>query len=105
MNQKDYDILKQFAEKVRKQFPDARIWAFGSRARGLSSEYSDLDVCIALNNLDEAIDKMIINIAWEIGFNNDIVISTVSYSNYDFDNGPLTFSTFIKSILKNGIAA
>ncbi len=105
MKKKDTQILKLFAGTVRNKFPEARIWAFGSRVKGLATKYSDLDVCIVLDRLDESIDKIIMDIAWEIGFNNDIVISTVSYSKNDFEHGPLAYSSFVKSIIKNGIAA
>ncbi|MFH7244094.1 MAG: hypothetical protein ACHWZW_14735 [Spirulina sp.] len=34
MEIRDHQILKEFSANVRQQFPDAQIWAFGSRARG-----------------------------------------------------------------------
>ncbi len=105
MDKKDRAVLEQFAAAVRIDFPEAEIWAFGSRTRGAASEYSDLDVCIVVDNYNEAADKKIMEAAWEIGFNNDIVISTVAYSKEQFRNGALSSSPFVKSILAQGIAA
>ncbi len=105
MDKKDRAVLDQFAAAVRIDFPEAEIWAFGSRTRGVASEYSDLDVCIVVDNYNEAADKKIMEVAWEIGFNNDIVISTVAYSKEQFRNGALSSSPFVKSILAQGIAA
>ena len=105
MNEKDYKILKQFADSVRMRFPEAAIWGYGSRVRGNPSEFSDLDVCIIVESLDESIDKAIMTIAWETGFENDIIISTVTYSKNDFEHGAVSYSTFIKSIIASGIAA
>lgn len=105
MNEKDYKILKEFADSVRKRFSGAAIWGFGSRVRGNPTEFSDLDVCVVVESLDESIDKAIMNIAWETGFENDIVISTVTYSKNDFEHGAVSYSTFIKSIISSGIAA
>ena len=34
MTAHDRSILEIFAARVRQHFPEARIWAFGSRARG-----------------------------------------------------------------------
>ena len=34
MSKEDQKILKEFSSRVRSQFSDARVWAFGSRARG-----------------------------------------------------------------------
>jgi predicted nucleotidyltransferase len=49
MSDHDHRILEIFAAQVRQQFPEARIWAFGSRARGDATWESDLDVCVVLN--------------------------------------------------------
>jgi uncharacterized protein len=45
MTKRDRSILEIFAARVRQHFPEARIWAFGSRARGDATWESDLDVC------------------------------------------------------------
>lgn len=105
MKERDLKILHEFAVEVRKIFPGAAIRAFGSRVYDNASEYSDLDVCIVLDRIDETIDKIIMNIAWETGFRNDMVISTVTYSKNDFENGTVSASPFVKSIISTGIAA
>jgi predicted nucleotidyltransferase len=105
MDRKDMSVLEQFAATVRKYFPDAEIWAFGSRVRGNASADSDLDVCVVVDNYNEDVDKKIIEAAWEAGFNNDMVISTVAYSKEEFRNGAVSCSPFVKSILSTGIAA
>jgi len=46
MSKQDRKILDQFTSLVRERFPDARIWAFGSRARGNATWESDFDICI-----------------------------------------------------------
>jgi predicted nucleotidyltransferase len=63
MNRKDMSVLEQFAAAVRRDFPDAEIWAFGSRVRGNASMDSDLDVCVVVGNYDEAADKKVIEAA------------------------------------------
>ena len=94
-----------FASRVRQRFPSARIWAFGSRVRGNATEESDLDVCVVVDKLDDAIDQVIMDIAWEIGFENDVIISTVTYSGREFDKGPCSESPLVQNILSAGIAA
>jgi predicted nucleotidyltransferase len=102
---KDEKILSQFAADVRKEFPAAKIWAFGSRVRGDATEESDLDVCVVVDKLDDESDSAIMEIAWQIGFKNDVVISTVTYSNEEFEGGPCAESGLVQDILDNGIAA
>jgi hypothetical protein len=45
------------------------------------------------------------DIAWEVGFENDIVISTVTFSREEFENGPCSASPLVRNILKEGVAA
>lgn len=102
---KDKDVFALFAFQVRERFPGARIWAFGSKVRGNATEESDLDVCVVVESLDEAIDQAIMDIAWEIGFENDVIISTVTYSQQEFDQGPCSESPLVQNILRAGMEA
>lgn len=40
----DRKILDDFASRVRQWYPEARVWAFGSRVRGDDTTESDLGV-------------------------------------------------------------
>ncbi len=105
MTQGDRGILETFARRVREVLPAARIWAFGSRAYGTPSPDSDLDVCVVVDHLDEHVDSKIMGLAWEVGFDNDIVISTVTYSTQEFERGPLSESGLVRAVLRQGVAA
>lgn len=105
MTEKDRQILKEFARRVRSSSPEARIWAFGSRARGNAPPDSDLDVCVVVDGLDEAGDREIMGAAWEVGFANDVVICTVTFRLDEFTTGPLASSPIVKAIQRDGVAA
>ena len=105
LSRRDEKVFALFSERVRERFPDARIWAYGSRARGNATEESDLDVCVVVKNLDDTTDQAIMGIAWQIGFNHDLVISTVTYSQQEFDEGPCSESPLVQNILSAGISA
>ena len=51
MSQEDKKIFKEFKTRIHEQYPEARIWAFGSRARGEAAWDSDFDVFIVLNEV------------------------------------------------------
>ena len=104
LSDKDKKIFDQFAAKVRGKFPSAKIWAYGSRVRGNAMVESDLDVCIVVDNLDDESDSAIMYIAWQIGFENDVILSTVTYSKEEFENGPCAESGLVRNILGYGIA-
>jgi predicted nucleotidyltransferase len=105
MLERDKDVLATFARCIRERFASARVWAFGSRARATAFPESDLDVCVVLEHLDDASDSAVMEIAWQVGFDNDVVISTVTYSRQEFEQGPLSESPLVQIVLREGIAA
>ncbi|TET26472.1 MAG: nucleotidyltransferase domain-containing protein [Candidatus Aminicenantes bacterium] len=105
MSEQDRSILDQFTSRVRERFPDARIWAFGSRARGNATWESDFDICIVLNQVNQETDRWIRDIAWEVGFENERVITTVVFDFDQFENGPMSESTLVANVLQEGVAS
>ena len=104
MSKQDQRIFDEFAARVRRRFPDARIWAFGSRVRGNASWDSDFDICVVIDHVDEKVDRWLRVVAWEVGFDNGCVITTVVLDAAQFDNGPMSESTLVANIMREGIA-
>jgi predicted nucleotidyltransferase len=105
MNQDDQVIFTLFAARVRERFPDARLWAFGSRARGGAGWDSDFDICVVVDRLDARADQALSDIAWEVGFARDRVITIVPFSREAFERGPFSESTLVETIRREGIPA
>ena len=105
MSAQDYHIFETFATQVRQHFPEARIWAFGSRVRGEGTWESDLDVGVVLNWHDQYVDHIIDQIAWEVGFQHEVVIAPICFAHEEFEYGPMAESTIVVNILRDGIAA
>lgn len=105
MSKEDRKILNEFMARVHERFSDARVWAFGSRARGDATWESDFDLFIVLSKVDQKIDRWIRDIAWEIGFENERVITTVLIDKKQFEQGPMSESTIVDNILREGIRA
>lgn len=103
LRKKDHEIAVQLkvrlAEAVR--LLDFRL--FGSRARGDADEYSDLDVFIEVEAVDEEIKQKIRDIAWEVGYEHLIHISPLVFSRYDVEESPLRASPIIANISSEGI--
>lgn len=105
MDDTDRRILEIFAARVRERFPGARVWAFGSRTRGEAEWDSDFDMCVVLDELDAAIDQSLSEIAWEVGFAHDRVITVIPFSRDQFERGPFSESRLVETILREGVAA
>lgn len=105
MKTSDLKLLNEFAARIRSRYPEARILAFGSRARGTAEEYSDLDVCVVLRLLNREARKFIQEVAWEISYRSGVVITTVKYSLGAFDSGLGAASPLVLTIMREGIAA
>jgi len=103
----DRDLLYQFARRVRAEIdPRARIWAFGSRVRGDAEEFSDLDICVVLTEPPTYERRLSIShIAWEIGFEHDVFIQDIVFSEESFERGPMAAHPLVKNILREGLAA
>ena len=105
MSKEDRKILNEFSARIHERFSDARIWAFGSRARGDATWDSDFDIFIVLSEVDQEIERWIRDIAWEVGFENERVITTVLIDKEQFETGPMSESTIVENILREGISA
>lgn len=105
MLEEDRDALSAFAQCVRAQVGEARIWAFGSRARGEASWDSDLDLLVVVKALDRPRDLAIRRIAWEVGFERGFLVATVVVDEEQFERGPISESTLLVTIRREGIAA
>ena len=102
MRDNDKILATEFARRVRAFFPDASLWMFGSRARGDATSESDLDCLIVLKDPTPEVYSTIREIAWELGFENGVVITTVILGREEFECGPMSQSTLVADILKEG---
>ena len=76
---------------------------FGSRARGDATAGSDLDVFLVVDDIDPELREKISEVAWEIGFDNDVVLSTFVVTVEQLEHGPLGVSPIVRRIEKEGV--
>jgi len=103
MKQKDIEIAKSLKEELSKivQLIDFRV--FGSRVRGDEDEYSDMDVFLEVESLNKELKEKILDIVWEVGFDNFIVISTLIFTRDEIEKSPLKASPIVKNIVEEGV--
>jgi predicted nucleotidyltransferase len=81
---------------------DLRV--FGSRARGDSEQYSDMDVFVLVETVNKELKQTIRDIIWEVGFENFLVISPLIFTKNEIENTPLRSSQIIRNITEEGIS-
>ncbi len=105
MNDQDKQLLRHLTKRIRKKYPNAQVRAFGSRARGDASADSDFDVCIILETMTPEDRRIVSDIAWEIGFDANTLVSTIVFSKTEFLQQQRPGNPLITNILREGIAA
>jgi predicted nucleotidyltransferase len=103
MTPKDKKIAEELKKRLSEIAPLIDFKVFGSRARGDSEEYSDMDVFLEVESIDKDLKEKISDIIWEVGFNNHLVISSLIFTRDEVENSPLRVSPIIKSISIEGI--
>lgn len=97
----DIQIVREFKKKVQHVYPDAEIYFYGSRARKTHHEDSDYDVLVILGKINPQIRKTIYDIAWEIGFKYDALITPVLSPWNEFY--PSSASPFLNNVKNHGM--
>lgn len=99
----DRQTALEFKRRVAQLAPIRQFRVFGSRARGDAAPGSDLDVFLVVDHIDAALREKISEIAWEVGFENDVVLSTFVVTVEQLEQGPMGVSPIVVQIEKEGI--
>lgn len=100
----DERIVRLFKRSLQAIVPIERLVVYGSRARGDASEDSDLDIFIELVDITPQLRRKISDIAWEVGYNEGVVISTFVATSRALLESPLAANPILKAIQTEGIA-
>lgn len=97
----------KLAEKLQEKISNAigghvRVILFGSQARGEATGESDVDVLVVLPDLKKPTLDLVLEIAWEVGFEAGKVISVIPAADDEMEL--LSASPFFQTVLKEGIA-
>ena len=103
MDPEDYKVAKKLKARLKEIVPVADLVVFGSRARGNQDKYSDMDVSIVVQSLDQELKERIYEIVWEVGFDNYLVISPLIFTKDEIENSPLRSAPIVKNIIEEGI--
>ncbi len=95
--------ITSLKEILSKKFNLIELRLFGSKARGESTQESDLDVMIEIAESNYDIRSQIYDIIFEINLENDTFISSTIFSKKELEDGPMGESPIYKIIHKEGV--
>ncbi len=99
----DRQIANEFQNRMNAIDPAAVIYVFGSRARGEAAEDSDLDMFIELDTLTPELRQQIFELAWEVGFETDRIITTIVTTHEELQYGAMRANPLIAAVEREGI--
>ena len=103
LTEADRQIAKEFQRRLGLITPVLDICVFGSRARGEATDDSDMDVFIELEALDSELREKIFELAWEVGFETDRVITTIVTTHDQLQYGAMGANPLIRHIQNEGV--
>ena len=97
------DILKEIKKIVLEQDPTAKIYLYGSRARGSAVKASDWDLLILLNKdkITREIEKSITYPLYDLEFDTGELISPMVYSENEW-NTKYSITPFYQNVMQEG---
>jgi len=102
MKDKDRGVALELKNRLAGLVKLVDFSVFGSRARGDAMEDSDMDVFIEVENLDKDLKERVQDAAWEVGFENFMVISPLIFTRDELENSPLRSSPIVRAIKEEG---
>jgi predicted nucleotidyltransferase len=103
VNAEDWEIARELRRCLSRRLSIEDFRVFGSRARGEDTPDSDLDIYLVVTELTPALRRWIDEVAWEVGFERDRVISTLVTTRRGLEQGPFGAQTIVQTIEREGI--
>ena len=101
--EKDRQIAREFQRRLTAIMSVLDLRVFGSRARGDAAPDSDLDIFIEVETLTPQLRQQISEIAWEVGFELDRVISTIVATRDQLEHGAMGANPLVLNVEREGV--
>ena len=99
----DMRIAQLFRKRLEQVMPVLDLRIFGSRTKGLATQESDLDIYIELEDISPSLRWRISELAWELGLEMGLVISTFVVTRKQIDFGAEGANPLVLDVLQEGI--
>ena len=80
-----------------------KVIMFGSQARGDATKESDIDLLVILPTIDAKTTRLASDVAWEVGFEMERVISTVVTTRAELEHGAMGANPLVLNVEREGV--
>ena len=102
--QNEKKALNFLKAELKKRYKLVDFKVYGSKAKGLDTPESDLDVMVVLQNSSPSIESEIDDLIFEINLINDCLITAIYFDQKELEEGPFSESPIYKKIALEGIS-
>ncbi len=99
----DRQIAREFQRRLTDVMPVLDLLVFGSRARGDAAPDSDMDVFIEMETCTPELRQRISEVAWEVGFEMNCVISTIVATRGELEHGAMGANPLVLNVEREGV--
>lgn len=99
----DRQIAREFQRRLVTFAPVRELYVFGSRVTGQATAESDLDLFIEMETLTPELRQRIFELAWEVGFEEDRVISTIVTTAEELEHGAMGANPLLFRVQREGV--
>ena len=105
LKRSDVALLKEVKQRILDHVPDAKVFLYGSVARGEATPESDYDVLVITpRRLTRPEEDAIYDATYEVDLARDALTSVVFFSQEDWD-APLTkASPFYRNVVRESVS-
>ena len=103
LTEADRQVVREFRHRLADVAPILDLRVFGSRARGDAVPDSDLDVFVELEACSPELRRRISEVAWEVGFEMDRIISTVVTTRHELEHGAMGANPLVLNVEREGV--
>ena len=99
------EVLCEFLSRLRERCGDhiAHVWLFGSKVRGDSDEESDVDLLIVARDGDDALRKVVGEIAYDLSLEHGVLLCEHVVSAWRFAQMRARQEPIYKNIVREGV--
>lgn len=97
--------LLELKKRLKEKFGDRlkKVILYGSKARGDSEPYSDIDIVVEFSNVDMETERMVEDISCEVSSEYDVLTICLVYSTAKLRQRKRLWMPFIENVIREGI--